>query len=201
MNSNTTRIDLIPSPGLAGEPTRLFEARAAEGFWARFVKPGMVLDIGHKGALNSPPIFGDAAGLDSDTPGYDGRNLPYADGSVGTIHASHLLEHIADFGYFFRECFRILTVGGTLMLFVPMMEAYERRATPPSLFNADHKRFYTAARLLFEIESSLPRSSYVVMHVRERFRVSDLVLPVQTHAQGPYEIECVLEKTSATGVY
>jgi hypothetical protein len=74
------------------------------------------------------------------------------------------------------------------------MEAYERRRTPPSRFNDDHKRFYTASRLLAEIESSLPRNAYRVAHIRERFAASDLALPEDQHAKGPYEIECVLEK-------
>jgi SAM-dependent methyltransferase len=200
-NSNAKRVELVRSTGLGGEATRLFDSRVAEGFWDRFVRPGVVVDIGYKGALNSTPIFRDAIGLDTDTPGYDGRNLPYADGSMGTIHASHLLEHVADYGHFFRECLRVLAVEGTLIIFVPLMDTYERRPTPPSSFNADHKRFYTAARLLLEIEASLPRATYALLHLRERFRVSDLSVPSHVHAEGPYEIECVLEKVAPTGVY
>lgn len=193
------RIDLVRSARLIGEPDRLFDSRAAEGFWDRFVRPGAVVDIGYKGAAGSTPIFCDAIGLDTDTPGYDGRNFPYADESIGTIHASHVLEHIPDYGYFLRECFRVLAVEGTLILCVPLMQAYERRATPPSHFNSDHRRFYTAARLMYEIETSLPRKVYTLLQLRERFRFSDLSLPPETHAEGPYEIECVLQKAGSRG--
>lgn len=179
----------------------MFDQRALEGFWDKFVMPGIVIDVGYKGAANSTPIFRDAVGIDIDTPNYDGKNLPFNDGAVGTVHASHFLEHIADYGYFFRECLRILSPGGTILLFVPLMEAYERRRTPPSVFNQDHKRFYTAARLLYEIESSLPRSSYRIAHVRERFRTIDFSLPEDQHAVGPYEIECVIEKIRSDGIY
>jgi SAM-dependent methyltransferase len=200
-NETVVRIDLVKSDNLQGEPTRLFDQRLAEGFWDEFVRPGFVVDIGYKGASGSTPVFRDAIGIDIDTPGYDGKNLPFKDGEVGTIHASHLLEHIADYGYFFRECFRSLAYGGTIILFVPLMESYERRRTPPSVFNGDHKRFYTASRLLYEVESSLPRSEYRVAHLRERFCTADFFLPQTQHAAGPYEIECVIEKVRPDGIY
>jgi SAM-dependent methyltransferase len=201
MSNGLQRIELVKSDGLLGEAARLFDSRAAEGFWERFVRTGPVVDIGYKGALDSAPIFRDAVGLDKDTRGYDGRNLPYKDGSIGTIHASHILEHVADYGHFLWECLRVLSLEGTLILFVPLMDSYERRRTPPSLFNEDHKRFYTSARLLFEIECALPRATYRIIHVRERFQVADFTLPLHEHAHGPYEIECVLEKTRPDGIY
>jgi len=182
------------------EPEKLYDARLAEGFWDRFVRPGAVVDVGYKGA-GSDPIFRDAIGLDVDTPGYDGRNMPFPENSIGTIHASHLLEHIADYGYFLRECMRVLASDGTLILFVPLKDTYERLLVPPSKWNGDHKRFYTSARLLYEIETSLSRQAYRIIHLRERFRFSDFSLPLDTHAEGPYEIECVLEKIEPGRVY
>lgn len=196
------RINLECSPGLKGETTRLFEARGLEGFWDCFVRPGLVLDIGYKGGSgDSPPVFRESIGIDLDTPGYDGRTLPYGEGQVGSIHASHVLEHIPDFGHFFRDCLRVLSAEGTLILFVPLKDAYERQSVPPSRFNSEHIRYYTAGRLLYEIESSLPRDIYRVVHLRERFRTSDFTLPLEQHAQGPYEIECVVEKITADGIY
>ena len=195
------RIALKKSEGLRGEASRFFDERKAEGFWDRFVRPGPVVDVGYKGADDSAPIFKGAIGLDLDTPGYDGRNLPFESGTIGTIHASHLLEHIADYSYFFRECLRALAYDGTLIIFVPLMEAYEAKRVPPSRFNEDHKRFYTSARLLFDIESSLSREAYRIAHLRERFRPEDLVRAPEQHATGPYEIECVIEKLRPDGVY
>ena len=81
------------------------------------------------------------------------------------------------------------------------MQFYERLAVPPSYWNFDHKRFYTSARLVQEIESSLPRASYQLAHLRERFNLSDLGRPPAEHAVGPYEIECVIEKTVPNGIY
>jgi SAM-dependent methyltransferase len=196
------RIELVASTNPWGEATRLFQARLAEGFWERFVRPGLVLDVGYKGDNpQATPLFRDAIGIDMDTPGYNGQQLPFANQSVGTVHASHLLEHIADYGQFFREAMRVLAPGGTLILMLPIMHFYERIAVPPSYWNADHKRFYTAARLLQEIESSLGRASYRLAHLSERFNMSDLGRHPGEHAAGPYEIECVIEKTVPDGIY
>jgi SAM-dependent methyltransferase len=197
------RIALVKSDNPHGEAARGFEARLERGFWDKFVRPGAVVDIGYKGANpDALPIFRDAIGIDLTTPGYNGRDLPFGDGHIGTIHASHLLEHIADYQHFFRECMRVLRPGGTLILMVPLMEAYEGKRTPPSLHNEDHKRFYTAGRLCAEFESILPRHSYRIAHLQELFSMTDLARPDGTHADGPlYEIECVVEKTVPGAIY
>ncbi len=189
------RIELVRSHDLKGEASRQFNERLENGFWDKYIRPGPVVDIGYKADhQNSTPIFRDAIGLDVDTPGYDGKHLPFKDGSIGSIHASHLLEHIPDYVFFLQECFRVLALKGTLIIFVPLMQAYEKKPIPPSHWNAGHMRFYTAARLLQELESSLPRASYRVMHLYENFVLGDLALPVIQHSSGPYEIECVVEK-------
>ena len=188
------RISLEMSPNAAGEAQRGFEFRQKSGFWSAYVSSGLVIDIGYKGQFeNAGPIFREAIGLDMDTPGYNGRDIPFSNDSIGTVHASHLLEHIADYAYFFREVFRVLNYGGTLILMVPLMQAYENKLTPPSMFNEDHKRFYTSSRLLNEIETTLPRESYRILHLREIFNSIDFGRS-EGHASGPYEIECVVEK-------
>lgn len=195
------KIDFTKPVGLKGESAKLFDSRLKEGFWDRYVRYGIVIEIGYKGGENSVPIFNDAIGLDVGTPGYDGKHIPYDDGSIGTIYTSHLLEHISDYKYFFKECFRALVTHGTLILIVPLKDTYERREAPPSRWNYDHKRFYTSVSLLKEIEETFSRNEYRVIHLRERFRPSDLLLPIEKHAVGPYEIECVIEKISPHGIY
>jgi SAM-dependent methyltransferase len=197
------RIAFKMSAKAFGEAERGFKERLETGFWDAFVRDGSVVDVGYKGGSpDAEPIFSAAIGLDMDTPGYDGRNFPFADDSVGTVHASHLLEHIADYQFFLQDAMRVLRPGGTLILMLPLMQAYEHKLTPPSRFNGDHRRFYTAARLCAEIESSLPRSSYRLLHLKERFNMADLARDESIHAQGPfYEIECVLEKTSPGMIY
>lgn len=190
------RIDFIKNDGAKGESARLFEQKCQNGFWEKYIRCGTVIDFGYKGGANFPPLFKGSQGLDLETPGYDGKNFPFLDNTIGTILASHVLEHLADYGLFFRECIRCLSKYGTLIISVPLKDTYERKQIPPSRFNPDHKRFYTAATLLYEIENSINRNQYRILYLEEHLNILDFQLKSEKHAAGPYEIECVLEKIS-----
>jgi len=55
----------------------------------------------------------------------DGVHLPQSDGSVTAVFSAHVLQHLdnvaAGFAYF-REFFRVLDTGGTLMVHLPLYE-------------------------------------------------------------------------------
>ncbi len=186
-------ISFTKSEGARGESSRFFDEKVRNGFYAKFIRKGTVVDIGYKGSGNQP-LFTESIGLDTDTPNYNGRDFPWPDESIGTVICSHVLEHVADYGHFLREIFRVLKPGGTAILAVPLKDVYERKDVPPSRFNGDHKRFYTVQRLLYEIETSVQRNLYKVVFLEEHFSTSDLQRPETLHACGAYEIECVLEK-------
>ena len=198
-----TAIRFEKSIRASGEAARGFCRRLERGFWSDYVPEGAIVDIGYKGGDSlAQPLFKGALGLDLDTPGYNGSDFPFESSTISCVHASHFLEHVSDYAKFFREAFRVLRPHGTLIITVPMMEAYERKTTPPSRFNGDHKRFYTSSRLLSEVEKSLPRDNYRILHLRELFNVTDLTLPPDRHANGPfYEIELVVQKTIKDAVY
>lgn len=189
-------ISFTKSEGARGESSRFFDEKVRNGFYAKFIRKGMVVDIGYKGSGNQP-LFTESIGLDTDTPNYNGRDFPWPDESIGTVICSHVLEHVADYGHFLREIFRVLKPGGTAILAVPLKDVYERKDVPPSRFNGDHKRFYTVQRLLYEIETSVPRNLYKVVFLEEHFSTADLQRPETQHACGAYEIECVLEKIAS----
>src|SRR5207244_794639 len=90
----------------------------------------------------------------------------------------------------------ILDIGyrGEDQTSVPHKYLYERKSTPPSLFNPDHKRFYTAASLLREFEESLPPNGFRIRHLAENDFGFDYATPIGEHARGCYEIELVVEK-------
>jgi len=121
-------------------------------------------------------------------------HLPFPDGSQDTVFSSHSYEHIGDYGVALREWYRVLRVGGFIVVFVPHKYLYERKSTPPSLFNPDHKRFYTAASLLREFEESLPANGFRIRHLAENDFGFDYSTPIGEHAHGCYEIELVVEK-------
>ena len=177
------------------EAARSYQRRLENGFFDRYLAGANILDIGFAGGdPECLPIVESAIGIGLDYPGYDGLHLPFADHSQDTVFASHCYEHIAEYKTVLREWYRVLRVGGYLVVLVPHKYLYERKSTPPSLFNADHKRFYTAAALLREFEESLPVNGFRVRHLADNDEGFDYRTPIGEHAHGCYEIELVVQK-------
>lgn len=163
------------------------------GFWDKYCQ-GNGLDIGFSGYLkNVHPILPTAIGVDVNFPGYDGRTLPFPDNSQGYVYNSHCLEHVSDYKKAIQEWHRVCKNGAYIIIVVPHRDLYEKKLDLPSQFNGDHKRYYTAASLLKEIEESLPINSYRIRHMRENDAGHVYSDPPEVHGRGEYEIELVLE--------
>src|SRR5262249_18810568 len=129
---------------VGGEIGKTFALRLLSGFFGRFFAGRTILDIGFRGAdPHAIPVLPHAIGVDLDFPGYDGLSLPFADNSVDTVFASHVLEHVAEPTGVLRDWFRVLKVGGYLVCIVPHQFLYERKQELPSQWSAEHLRFYT----------------------------------------------------------
>ena len=146
------------------EAGKTIEDKRRTGFVADAFETGAILDIGYRGYTDAEPVVAQAIGIELDYQGYDGRTLPFPDRSQDAVFSSHCLEHIEDFRNAIREWHRVLKVGGFLIIAVPHQFLYEKRRNLPSRWNADHKRFYTPASLLAEVELSLAPDSYRVRH-------------------------------------
>lgn len=171
------------------------ERRLREGFYEKYLGGAAILDIGFKGDdPKAVPITETAVGIDVDYPGYDGLNLPFPEGSQDAVVASHVLEHVEDPLASLAEWFRVLKTGGYLVVFVPHQYLYELSAVLPSKWNGDHKRFYTPARLLADIEASLPVNSYRMRHLADNDADYDYSRDINLHPAGCYEIELVAQK-------
>jgi SAM-dependent methyltransferase len=180
---------------LGPEAAKNLQRRLREGFFDTYLSGEAVLDIGFKGELaNAEPVTERAIGIDLDYPGYDGKRLPFPDASQDAVFASHVLEHIADYSSVIYDWYRVLKITGYLVIAVPHRDLYERKANPPSRFNADHKRFYTPASLLTEIEEALPVGGFRVRSLKDVDEGFDYGVPPNHHAFGSYEIELVLQK-------
>jgi SAM-dependent methyltransferase len=148
------------------EARKTFEIKLADGFVQRYLCGSNILDIGYKGYTSDAlTIVPQAIGIDLDYPGYDGRILPFSDASQDAVYSSHCLEHIADYRHAIGEWFRVLKPGGYLIIVVPHQFLYEKRTGLPSRWNEDHKRFYTPASLMAEIERSLLPNAYRLRHL------------------------------------
>jgi len=61
----------------------------------------------------------------------------FADASADTVYSSHRLEHIVDYRGALAEWWRLVKVGGYLVLYLPHRDLYPRIGTPGA--NPDHK--------------------------------------------------------------
>jgi hypothetical protein len=93
-----------------------------------------------------------------------------------------------------RDWHRVLRSGGFIVCLVPHQFLYEKKRSRPSLWNADHKRFYTPATLLGEFEASLQPNTYRVRHLRDNDENYTYHIGPEAHAEGGYEIELVVQK-------
>jgi hypothetical protein len=105
-----------------------------------------------------------------------------------------MLEHVVDFRATIRDWYRVVRPGGFIVCVVPHQFLYEKRRALPSSWNADHKRFYTPAALLWEFETSLRPNTYRVRHLRDNDEGYTYEIGPEAHSGGGYEVELVVEK-------
>jgi SAM-dependent methyltransferase len=178
-----------------GEAARTFNEKLRNGFFATYMAGETIIDVGYRGEYVDPvPILPHAIGVDLDFPGYDGTRLPFPDASVDTVHSSHMLEHVSDYRATIRDWFRVLRLGGFIVCTVPHQLLYEKKSALPSLWNADHKRFYTPASLLREFEESLQPNTFRLRHLCDNDEGYTYDIGPEAHAGGAYEIELVIQK-------
>lgn len=175
------------------ETSKSAERREATGFVARYLT-GIGVDVGYKGngITNPTTVVPWAIPIDLETPGYDGRNLPHT--NLDFVFSSHMLEHVDDYVSTIKAWYDALKVGGHMVIVVPHKFLYEKREKRPSRWNADHRRFYTPASLLGEVEQALPPNSYRVRHLMDNDEGFDYSIGPDRHSGGCYEIELVVQK-------
>lgn len=182
-------------PTVGREAHKTYTEKLRNGFFKKYLNGPAILDIGYRGDFaQAVPIRPHAIGIDLDTPGYDGLRLPFEDASQDAVYSSHCLEHMPDPIAALREWHRVLKIGGHLVIAVPHQHLYERKMTLPSLWNHDHRHFFTPARLLVTVEGALPPNSYRVRYLEDNDFLFDYSRTPTDAPSGCYEIELVLEK-------
>lgn len=177
------------------ESRKSYADKIASGFFAKYMSGPNVMEIGYRGyEEGNLPIVPQAIGVDVGYPGYEGATFPFADASFDAIYSSHCFEHIGDWLGVLRDWYRLLKVGGFLVIVVPHQLLFERKRSLPSPINPDHKRFYTPRSLLGEIETAFAENSYRVRHLVENDKGFDYSIMPYQGTDGCYEIELVIEK-------
>jgi len=187
---------LEPTRPVGQESRKTYAEKIKNGFFRKFLSGQKVLEIGYRGYLAEEvvPIVPQAIGVDRDYPGYDGVTLPFEDGSIDGIYSSHCFEHIPQGIEVLRDWYRVLRVGGFIVLIVPHQHLFEKKKHWPSLSNPDHAHFYTSGSLLTLIEQAFDPNSYRIRSLIENDDGYDYSLPPGAPCEGSYEIEVVIEK-------
>ena len=188
------KVDIEWGNNVGEESRKTWKQKLENGFFDKYMS-GNGLDIGGTGYLsNIHAILPTATIIDLGYPGYDGNTLPFSDCTQDYAYSSHCLEHIHNYKQAIREWHRVVKVGGHIIIAVPHQWLYEKKECLPSRYNEDHKRFYTAASFLREIEESLAPNTFRVKSLVENDSGYDYNQPDDQHSIGGYEIEVVLEK-------
>ena len=186
---------LQPDRRVGFESRKSYAEKIASGFFDKYLSGPNVMEIGYRGYEDGTmPIVPQAIGVDVGYPGYEGAAFPFADESFDAIYSSHCFEHIGDWRGVLRDWYRLLKVGGYLVIVVPHQLLFERKRSLPSPINPDHKRFYTPKSLLGEIEAALEENSYRIRHLVENDAGFDYSIMPYQGTDGCYEIELVVEK-------
>lgn len=97
----------------------------------------------------------------------DCERIPlFADGAFDTVFSSHTLEHIVDFKGALAEWWRLVKVGGHLILYLPHKDLYPNIGTPHG--NPDHKHDFIPGDIVQAMVESAPDWSLVVSEERDQ---------------------------------
>ena len=178
------------------EASKTYLDNIDSGFFDKYMSGEIGLDCGGKGYLTgTTSILETARIIDLDTEGYDGITLPHENASVDYVFSSHCLEHIPTDNLLnvLRDWYRVLKIDSCMVITTPSLYRYEKclvnmQAGSFSRYNGDHKRGYTPASLLAEIESAFEPNSYFVELCRDHYKGSSCQWTVNRDVQKGHEI-------------
>lgn len=163
--------------------------RYRTGFYDKWMQ-GRGIDVGFGTGFET--VLPDAIGIESND--WIDERLPFRTEELDFVFNSHCLEHIWNYRNALFEFHRILKVGGFCITIVPHQFLYEKKLKLPSRWNGSHKRFYTTATILNEIEETLEPNSYRIRLCEDNDRGFDYNITPYEHSGGCYEIVCIFEK-------
>ncbi|MFH0922200.1 MAG: class I SAM-dependent methyltransferase [Fibrobacterota bacterium] len=189
------RYRLFGRPYYAAESTKARPRRLREGYFHSYCS-GKGLDIGYGGDI----IVNGCQGWD-----YEHGDAQYLSGlrdtSFDFVYSSHTLEHMKEPGVALANWWRVLKVGGYLLLYLPHRDLYEKKVSLPSRWNHDHKHFFLLDRdeppstigVLPLIHGTL--TGYVVEYAK-LCSAGHTITDPEIHSDGEFSIEVVIKKAT-----
>lgn len=150
------------------------------------------LDIGCGAWKVWPQMIGIDSGLDSALFGTqmrpdmivkDAAQLPmFADNWMPCVFSSHLLEHIEDWQAALKEWWRVVRVGGTLVLYLPHADLYPNIGQPGA--NPDHKHDFRNDEIVDFFHLAFPDWSLLANQVRSEGNEYSMLLVLRKESAG-----------------
>lgn len=182
----------------SGETQRSRKRRLAEGFFDDFCK-GRGIDIG----AGHDPLFDGIETWDWLNGQGDATFMKgVEDGTYDFAHCSHILEHLHDPWEAIRNWYRIVKVGGFIIIDVPHRDLYEKKLELPSRWNPEHKKFWVldthvngwTLGLIQTVREALTGRPNTLMLARTMMRGLTKHDDPNNHSWGEYSNEVVVKK-------
>lgn len=139
-------------------------------------------------------LFGKHAAYDVQVP--DASNLPlFATQSMDFVFSSHLLEHIVDYKKALAEWWRIVKVGGHLVLYLPHKDHYPNRGHIHA--NPDHKHDFVNQDII-DAMTELGGWDLMVDEVRTKDEEYSFLQVYQKRSDRQHKWTCHLRKPNKT---
>ena len=116
------------------------------------------------------------------------------DESYGVVCAPFRLEEAADYRTTLRTWFRLVRIGGHLIIAVSHAFLHDRQLALPSRWNPSQRRLYTPGSLMEEVEEALAPNSYRVRQLSDLDDGYDYDLESDHLPVGRSDVVLVLEK-------
>jgi len=186
------------------ETSKAFLRRLQDGFFEKYIdgKYGIDIGVGRIDSVHGADPIKIENCIAHDRDDCDAHEMSiFNDNEFEFVHASHVLEHMQDPILAIKNWFRITKPNGHLIIAVPDRDAYERKKTLPSRWNADHKFFLTAYKseppntysLHWLIQEALCGESFQIEYLITVNTCTNNDKP-EEHGNGEYCIETVIKK-------
>lgn len=124
----------------------------------------------------------------------DATGHAVAEEGQATVFAHYRLQNIADYRAALQGWFRLVRIGGHLVIVVPHAFLHDRQLELPSRRHPGQSRLYTPASLLEEVEEALAPNSYRLRFLGDADEGYDYGLPSDRVPVGQGDILLALER-------
>lgn len=179
------------------ETKKAFERRKRSDFFRKYCR-GSGIDVGcgddplkdititslvkyNQVKIDDSYTVGDAAFLDE-----------FPDETFDFVYSSHCLEHIQNYREALRNWFRVLKIGGYLLLLLPHRKYYEGKRQLPSIYNPGHRVFF------LPFQSEEPDTVSVYDLIKDVYQEKAIIIYLneccERDVDREYSIEVVVER-------